>query len=340
MTLQVATHFGLREISPYNKISVGKCRFQRSKFASLCWVSKWQINLSDRPFRLDRFWVLLYASTKNSRNGVSIIEMNSSVLRAIDLLEELARFQTPVPLKDLARNTKLDKATAYRLLNSLWKKGLVHKIGNHGFYALGPKLLAFAEEYRRSFTMRDTVLPYLERLVHATGETAIYCERFDYDSCVTIERRESPHHTRTVIETGIRRPLYVGSSALAILAMLPRKEILSVLNMKPLQKVTPSTITSQKQILKRIEEIKQHGYAISIQERYLYTAGVAAPCFLDQSVIGSIAIIGPAERIRTMGIEKAGKTIKRIADQLSTELGHSINPQYGRAVSKGLRLVK
>jgi IclR family KDG regulon transcriptional repressor len=294
---------------------------------------------NDQSLKLDRFWVVLYATTR-FRNGVSIIKMNSSVTRAVDLLEELARFQKPVALKDLARSTKLDKATAYRLLTSLLKKGLVHKIGNHGFYALGPKLLAFAEEYRRSFTMRDTVLPYLEQLVHATGETAIYCERFDYDSCVTIERRESPHHTRTVIETGIPRPLHIGSSALAILAMLPQEEILSILSMKPMQKVTPSTIASEKQVLKRIEEIKRRGYAVSIQERYLYTAGVAAPCFLEQNVIGSIAIIGPAERIRAMGIEKTGKTVKRIADQLSTELGHSINPQCGRPISKGLRLAK
>jgi len=262
--------------------------------------------------------------------------MNGSVTRAVELLEELARFQKPVPLKDLALKAKLNKATAYRLLNSLWKKGLVHKIGNHGFYALGPKLLAFAEEYRRSFTMRDAVLPYLEQLVHATGETAIYCERFDYDSCVTIERRESPHHTRTVIETGIPRPLHIGSSAFAILAMLPQEEILSILTMKPLEKVTPATITSQKQILKKIEEIKHRGYAVSIQERYSYTAGVAAPCFLDQRVIGSMAIIGPAERIRAMGIEKTGKTVKRIADQLSTQLGHSTDLQYGKPVGKRL----
>jgi IclR family acetate operon transcriptional repressor len=95
--------------------------------------------------------------------------MNRSVTKAIRLLEELVRFKKPVALKDLAHNAQLNKATAFRLLNSLLQKGLVHKIGNHGFYALGPKLLAFAEEYRRSFTMRDAVLPYLEQLVHATG---------------------------------------------------------------------------------------------------------------------------------------------------------------------------
>ena len=106
-----------------------------------------------------------------------------------------------------------------------------------GIYALGPKLLVLAEEYRRSFTMRDRVLPYLEQLVRATGETAIYCERYQQDGCVTIERRESPHQTRTVIETGVPRPLYAGSSALAILAMLPQEEILSVLQETAARKI-------------------------------------------------------------------------------------------------------
>jgi IclR family transcriptional regulator, KDG regulon repressor len=142
--------------------------------------------------------------------------MNDSVRKAIQLLEELARFKKPVALRELAHCTRLNKATAFRLLNSLREKGFVQKIGEERLYALGPALLAFAEEYRRNFTMRDAVLPFLEHLVHATGETAIYCERFQRDSCVTIERRESPHQTRTVIETAVPRPLCVGSSAFAI----------------------------------------------------------------------------------------------------------------------------
>jgi DNA-binding IclR family transcriptional regulator len=262
--------------------------------------------------------------------------MNNSVTKAINLIEELSRSRKPLALKELAKNTSLDKATAYRLLNSLRQKGLIQKIGDHGSYGLGPKLLVFAEEYRRNFTMRDTVVPYLEELVQATEETALYCERFQYDSCVTVERRESLHHTRTVIETGIPRPLSVGSSALSILAMLPQEQILSIISMNSLEKFTPFTITSQKQLLKKIEEIKQRGYAVSIQERYSYTAGVAAPCFIGQSVIGSIAVIGPAERIQAAGVERVGKTVKRLAERLSTELGYSQNGQSVGRVNKRL----
>ena len=44
------------------------------------------------------------------------------------------------------------------------------------------------------------------------------------------------------------RPLYAGSSALAILAMLPREEILSLLRKRPLEKFTPHTPSSVNQI--------------------------------------------------------------------------------------------
>jgi DNA-binding IclR family transcriptional regulator len=263
-----------------------------------------------------------YIAIFNYRNTVSIIEMNNSVTKAIQLLEELAKAKEPVALRDLAHVAHLNKATAYRLLHALCQKGIAQNIASQGIYALGPQLLALAEEYRRSFTMRDRVLPYLEKLVHATGETAIYCERYQQDACVTIERHESPHHTRTVIETGMPRPLYAGSSALAILAMLPQEEILSLLRKRPLEKFTPHTPSSVNQILKKLEAVRRCGYAVSVQERYSFTAGIGAPCVLGQNVFGSIAVIGPAERIKATGVDKIGRTVRSVAMKLSMALGH------------------
>jgi|SRR5215471_1191018 len=266
--------------------------------------------------------------------------MNASVRKAIQLLEELARFKKPVALRELAQSTRLNKATAFRLLNSLREKGFVQKIGEQRLYALGPTLLALAEDYRRNLTMRDRVIPYLERLVDTSQETALYCERFQYDSCVTIERRESPHQTRTVMETGVIRNLYTGASAMAILAMLSDDEILRILGGEAFEKYTAFTPSSPKVILKKIEETRRRGYAVSIQERSYYTAAVAAAVFINETVLGSLAVIGPAERLKAMGIEKVGKTVKRVADQLSTELGHSTDLQVERAGGKRLRLVK
>jgi DNA-binding IclR family transcriptional regulator len=247
--------------------------------------------------------------------------MLNSVIRAMKVLEALAGTGKPVALKDLAKTLGLDKATAHRLLNSLCSGGMVQKLGGNGCYALGPSCLTLAESFRKSLPMRDRVLPCLEKLVKLTGETAIYCERYSQDSCVTVERRDSPHDTRTFSGTGVVRPLTAGSSALAILAMLPREEIRSILDGKKPLRRTPFAPATKQEIFEKIRQIEARGYAVSIRERDLDTGGIAAPVFNDRAVIGSIAIIGPIDRIKRAGIPKLGAKVRLIAGEFSRELG-------------------
>ena len=63
--------------------------------------------------------------------------MNNSVTKAIQLLEELAKAKEPVALRDLARVTHLNKATAYRFLHALCQKGFAQNIASRGLYAKG-----------------------------------------------------------------------------------------------------------------------------------------------------------------------------------------------------------
>jgi DNA-binding IclR family transcriptional regulator len=247
--------------------------------------------------------------------------MNQSVLRAVGLLEALAKREKPMSLRDLAAATHLDKATAYRLLGSLAAKGMVDKPGGNGLYALGPAFLFYAEIFKKTLTIREKVLPHLERLAETTEETAIYCERFKQDSCVTIERWDSPHETRTFSQTGIPRPLYAGSSGQAILAVLPDREIEAVLK-KGLTRYTPHTPSSREKLLRKIKEIRRKGYAVSMQEQSLYSGGIAAPVFNDRTVIGSLAVVGPLERLVRGGMEELGRKIRETANKFSCELGH------------------
>jgi DNA-binding IclR family transcriptional regulator len=244
--------------------------------------------------------------------------MNNSVVRALGIVEMLNRLGRPAPLKDIAKATNLNKATTYRLLRSLCASGLVQNVQDSGSYALGPACLTYAEGFRKSFTMRDRVLPYLERLVMGTGETGIYCERYGFSSCVTVERWDSPHDTRTFSGTGIIRPLTVGASALAILAMLPETEILSVIQATRANGQSASSGT--RAIIDKTKVVKTCGYSISMRERDLDTGGIAAPVFDDRTVVGSLAIIGPVDRMKRSGIQKLGRQVQRIAGEFSREL--------------------
>jgi DNA-binding IclR family transcriptional regulator len=244
--------------------------------------------------------------------------MSNSVVRALRIVELLNRLGKPTALKDIAKAANLNKATTYRLLRSLCESGVVQNVRGTGSYALGSACLTYAEGYKKSFTMRDRVLPFLEKMVLVTGETGIYCERYGFDSCVTVERWDSPHDTRTFSGTGIIRPLTVGASALAILAMLPESEILSVIHSQS-NGGSPSGV-SARAIIEKTAKIRTSGYSMSMRERDLDTGGIAAPVFDDRAVVGSLAIIGPVDRMKRIGIQKLGKQVHLIAAEFTQEL--------------------
>jgi DNA-binding IclR family transcriptional regulator len=246
--------------------------------------------------------------------------MINSVVRAIKLVEILTERRKPTALKDIADAVSLNKVTTHRLLRSLCQGGMVQTTGENGHYALGPAVLRFAEGFRKSFTIRDRVLPYLDKLANLTKETAIFCERYGEAACVTVETWDSPHDTRTFSGTGIVRPLTAGSSALAILAMLPEKDILAIIGANELVQHTSFAPSTSKQLFAKVKETKRLGYAVSMRERDLDTGGIAAPVFNDQSVIGSLAVIGPVDRMERHGIQKIGKQVRMVANELTGEL--------------------
>ena len=247
--------------------------------------------------------------------------MINSVVRALKLVEILTKRGKPTALKDVAEAVGLNKVTTHRLLRSLCQSGVVQTIGENGQYALGPAVLTFAEGFRKSFTIRDRALPFLEKLANLTKETAIFCERYGHAACVTVETWDSPHDTRTFSGTGVVRPLTAGSSALAILAMLPEKDISSIIGSKELVQHTTFAPSTRKQLLDKIREIKKLGYAVSMRERDLDTGGIAAPVFNDENVIGSLAVIGPVDRMERNGIQRTGKQVRMIAGELTGQLG-------------------
>ncbi|HYQ98346.1 MAG TPA: IclR family transcriptional regulator C-terminal domain-containing protein, partial [Candidatus Nitrosocosmicus sp.] len=81
---------------------------------------------------------------------------------------------------------------------------------------------------------------------------------------------------------------------------------------------------------------KRLGYAVSMRERDLDTGGIAAPVFADQNVIGSIAVIGPVDRMERNGIKKIGKQVRTVAGELTGELAS--NTRFvSNAISKAAR---
>lgn len=67
-----------------------------------------------------------------------------------------------------------------------------------------------------------------------------------------------------------------------------------------------------------------------MRERDLDTGGIAALVFNDQNVIGSLAVIGPVDRMKRNGIQRIGRQVKMVAGELTDELATNELRRTGR----------
>ncbi|MGQ0603238.1 MAG: helix-turn-helix domain-containing protein, partial [Anaerolineales bacterium] len=65
-----------------------------------------------------------------------------AVSRAVAVLKAFTDSQPKMTLADITRATRLNKATAYRLLAALEKEGLITREGGSEAYRLGPEAIA------------------------------------------------------------------------------------------------------------------------------------------------------------------------------------------------------
>src|SRR5262245_1075148 len=95
-----------------------------------------------------------------------------TIARAITILKCFTDAQPQLSLADIVHTTRLNKATAYRMLAALEKEGLVTRRGDGDTYYLGPEAIALGGRALRATTLHSASHSELEALAQAAGETA------------------------------------------------------------------------------------------------------------------------------------------------------------------------
>ncbi len=98
-------------------------------------------------------------------------ELDTSVGKALALLEAFRTASRPMGVTELARKAQLPKSTAYRLLAILREWGYVDRSGSD--YCLGAHLFELGNlvPYCQPRGLREIALPHLVRLYETTHET-------------------------------------------------------------------------------------------------------------------------------------------------------------------------
>lgn len=242
-----------------------------------------------------------------------------SVERAIAILDLLGQggWRTGA---EVARELRVHRSTALRLLGTLERHALVERDQRTARYRLGRRIPQLASVVTGEFDLRYVARPVCEQLAAAAGETATL-DVLVGDVVVPIEQATPSTSVMSVNWLGLRTPVHATACGKAILAFLPDAARERMLN-RPLERVTRRTITDRGALEAQLVEVREAGVAHTAGELEDGLDAIAAPVFgADGDVVGAIDVSGPSQRLRTRRIEELDGLTRDAAADLSRRLG-------------------
>ena len=248
-----------------------------------------------------------------------------SIKRAIQILNSFTPREKELSITELSKKLNLHKSTIHRILVTLEDESLVTKNQITQKYSLGIKLFELGHVVQDQMEIRTHALPVMKELAQKTEES-IDLNILSEGKRVSIEKIESPHDVRRIIQLGKSLPLYCGGSGKALLAFLPDEEIDKIIQKEKFIPFGPNTITDPTKLKEHLKEIRKNGYAISFEERILGSASIAAPIIdYKGKVVASLSISGPTTRFTKKMIPLLISRVKEAAQKISASLGYRVH---------------
>lgn len=247
------------------------------------------------------------------------VEEQKSTVRAVErALDILLCFTdaTELGLSDIAKRISLHKSTVHRLLASLEGKGFVSRDPRTEKYRLGFRIWELSATMSRTDEPSQILLPEMEHLRDVVGETISLYVR-DGNERIRILAVQSNQAIRRVAPVGARMPLAVGASSKVLVAYADeatRAEILQDPNW-------PDSVDREAYV-EQLEQIRQLGYATSIEEREPGAAAVAAPVFNRVGkLVAALAVSGPSNRLTLEKMQEIAVPLMEAAWRMGKMIG-------------------
>ena len=242
--------------------------------------------------------------------------------RALELLLLAASSEEPMALADLGRASGLNKATTYRLVQSLVKYSMLARETDGRRYTVGPGLVALSATVMQRVNIRESARPILERIAVETSETvSLHIRHIRHRVCVDSIQSNLP--VRRVVPMGETLPLYAGTTSKVMLAFLDDEEITEILSW------ASSEGQDTKPIAARLQQVRDDGYLCAVGDRNVGVGGLSAPVFSPTGVTGAITVSGPSDRFDIPAMEAAAPFLRLACAELSEALGRVAGTQPG-----------
>lgn len=258
------------------------------------------------------------ATLTNDRPTYPIGSVDSA-LRLLLMVGERGR----VRIAEASRELGVARSTAHRLMQMLQYYDLVRQDPESKAYTPGPGLIGMGLRVVRMLDVPGLARPHMEALADEVQETVVLMARQRGADVICLDSVESPRALRIASRTGMVVQAHASASGRALLATLPREELLELYPSARLPRPQPSSLSSRSELLAELESVRAAGYAVQRDESEAGVSAVAAPVRSGEgSASFVLTIMVPTSRLSDEQVPRIGEAAMREAAAVATALSY------------------
>ncbi len=239
-----------------------------------------------------------------------------AVEQALRMLFRMAEAEsTHMNLTEICQKLGIHKSTAFCILHTLRKFGLVQTNGKGKGYTLGPGLIGLSRRFLDSLSAPKLAEPLLAELATKAGATAalgLIADKYVFVAA----KHEGGREIGITMRVGHRFPLTYGCHGKAIAAFISDRELDALLRHEDLYFHGDPSKFDKDKLDEEMSRCRRDWFAEDLEEMVPGLNVVAAPVLGPNThPIGYMAVLGlaSAEAARQCGplVAQAGKTLSR-----------------------------
>ena len=239
--------------------------------------------------------------------------------RALEVLFGFTGDASQQSLDDMAVRTGINKTSLVRILRTLEPAGFV--VRHDDYYRLGPRALDLAHAYLSTLSFHKVAQPHIEALARACRQT-VSIAVLDAPDIVYVAIEQAQRELGIQGEIGGRHPVHATALGKVLLSDLAPGERRSVLEMRPLERLTHRTMVDIDELLDAVDKVARDGYAIDDEERGIGIRCVAAPIRgFDGRVVAAMSVAGPIFHIGDAALASIRDHLIETVRLVSRDLG-------------------
>ena len=250
----------------------------------------------------------------------------SGLDRTFAVLDLIAR--QPCRVIDITRFLNLPWATVHRTIKKLESAQFIIRDKKTNRYEVGARLWYIGSSYLVNNKALGYSLQFLANSSEIEGADVQIVERIgDYSVVIHAEKKQDQIIDKT--QYGYHIPLNAGSKGLILLAF-SQPEFIEEYLAKPLEQLTPTTISNVKRLREVLEQVRQDKYSQTFGDVQPHTGSMAAPFFNEHNELEGCVCFIYLKSIadNKSKIEGLKQTLMLMSHSVSTDLGWRPGKNY------------